>query len=90
MRTNYYQMSKVTLAISMAVGLMGCVAHGGMDGPQSRRQSHEHADIPNGHLPPPGECRIWYPDRPAGQQPPPGNCRDLKRKVPHGATLVYG
>lgn len=35
---------------------------------------HGHARIPNGHLPPPGECRIWYPDRPAGHQPPPFKC----------------
>lgn len=36
MRTDYYQLSKVILAISLTVGLMGCVAQGGMDGPQSR------------------------------------------------------
>jgi hypothetical protein len=30
--------------------------------------------IPGGHLPPPGECRVWFPDRPAGHQPPPGRC----------------
>ncbi|MBX3502521.1 MAG: hypothetical protein KF889_24005 [Alphaproteobacteria bacterium] len=30
--------------------------------------------IPPGHLPPPGECRVWYPDRPAGHQPPPQRC----------------
>jgi hypothetical protein len=29
---------------------------------------------PHGHRPPPGECRIWYPDRPPGQQPPPFRC----------------
>jgi hypothetical protein len=23
---------------------------------------------------PPGECRIWFPDRPPGHQPPPGRC----------------
>ncbi|RTQ46518.1 hypothetical protein EJV47_21435 [Hymenobacter gummosus] len=27
--------------------------------------------VPRGHYPPPGECRIWYPNRPPGQQPPP-------------------
>ena len=25
-------------------------------------------------LPPPGECRVWYPDRPPGHQPPPFRC----------------
>ena len=27
--------------------------------------------IPSGHLPPPGEYRLWFPDRPPGHQPPP-------------------
>lgn len=34
-------------------------------------------NIPRGHYPPPGECRIWYPDQPAGQQPPPVPCGSL-------------
>ena len=29
------------------------------------------APIPRGHMPPPGESRLWYPDRPPGHQPPP-------------------
>ena len=33
-----------------------------------------YGDIPSGHLPPPGECRRWYPGVPAGHQPPPGPC----------------
>lgn len=41
-------------------------------------------DIPPGHYPPPGECRIWYPDRPPGAQPPPGKCR----QVPPGAWVI--
>jgi hypothetical protein len=44
--------------------------------------------IPPGHLPPPGECRIWYPDRPPGHQPPPGDCASLSRRVPLGAWLI--
>ncbi len=30
--------------------------------------------IPPGHMPPPGECRVWQPGVPPGQQPPPYRC----------------
>lgn len=46
-------------------------------------------DIPHGHLPPPGACRIWMPNEPPGQQPPPGSCGTLAREVPLGGWLVY-
>jgi len=49
---------------------------------------YERLDIPAGHYPPPGECRVWYPDRPAGQQPPPGPCGRLESRVPRGAWLM--
>jgi len=44
--------------------------------------------IPQGHLPPPGSCRIWYPGRPPGHQPPPGDCARLSHRVPLGAWLI--
>jgi len=44
--------------------------------------------IPPGHLPPPGMCRIWYPDRPPGHQPPPNDCAYLTGRVPFGAWLI--
>lgn len=49
---------------------------------------YERLDIPAGHYPPPGECRVWYPDRPAGHQPPPGPCGRLESRVPRGAWLM--
>jgi hypothetical protein len=48
------------------------------------------AEVPPGQLPPPGECRVWFPGRPPGQQPPPGPCRELRRRVPDDAVLVRG
>jgi hypothetical protein len=51
---------------------------------QSR--GYSRLDIPQGHYPPPGECRIWFPDRPAGHQPPPRrNCS----QVPPGAWVIH-
>jgi hypothetical protein len=50
----------------------------------------EAVHVPPGHLPPPGMCRIWFPDRPPGHQPPPGPCRKLQHRVPPGAVLVQG
>jgi len=49
-----------------------------------QRHGYTQLNIPPGHYPPPGECRIWYPDRPAGQQPPPTGCNN----VPPGAWVI--
>jgi hypothetical protein len=48
--------------------------------------------IPPGHLPSPGECRVWYDGRPAGQQPPPTSCREAERVASRDryARVIYG
>jgi len=45
-------------------------------------------DIPPGHLPPAGSCRIWHPGTPPGRQPAPGDCRTLRNQIPAGAWLI--
>lgn len=47
--------------------------------------------IPPGHLPAPGQCRIWMPGAPPGKQKknPSGDCGSLSRNVPDGSWLVY-
>lgn len=50
-------------------------------------QNQAGYNIPRGAMPPPGLCRVWYPDRPPGHQPPPGPCNV---HVPRGAVLVRG
>jgi hypothetical protein len=45
-------------------------------------QGYTTLDIPPGHLPPPGQCRLWYPDRPPGHQPPPQSCGYLRAHAP--------
>jgi hypothetical protein len=55
-----------------------------------RPVQHSAVRVPPGHMPPPGSCRVWFPDRPPGHQPPPGDCRELRHRVPQGAVLVGG
>lgn len=59
-----------------------------LDAPLAQAATRRHdVDIPAGHFPPPGMCRIWHPDRPPGRQPPPSAC-DVS--VPAGAVLIRG
>lgn len=44
--------------------------------------------VPKGHLPPPGECRLWYPGRPPGQQPSPMACNVAYRQQRGSAVIV--
>lgn len=91
-RTNLRDMSKIGAA-ALAVALSGCVVRTepapGYYEPAPVYHSAS-VKIPPGHLPPPGECRIWYPDRPSGHQPPPGDCHALRHQVPPDAFLVRG
>ena len=47
-----------------------------------------HLGIPYGHLPPPGECKIWIPGLPAGQQGPPESCESAMYNAPLGAWVI--
>lgn len=69
--------------------LAGCVVYQ-EPAPVYQAKPAKPMKIPPGHLPPPGQCRIWYPDRPPGHQPPPGPCHVLQYQVPPGAVLVHG
>jgi hypothetical protein len=52
------------------------------------RSQSSYAHVPPGHLPPPGKCRVWFPDRPPGHQPPPGDCDVLRFQVPTWGFLL--
>jgi hypothetical protein len=63
-------------------------------GAQSRsgRQADRVHGVPPGHLPPPGQCRVWYDGRPPGHQPPPTGCREAERVASRDryARVIYG
>jgi hypothetical protein len=48
-------------------------------------------DIPAGHLPGPGECRVWIPGAPPGRQRSASSpdCAGLARTAPAGSWVVY-
>ena len=75
------------IAVLLASAMTGgCAVHASVSAPVPIEPAS--VDVPPGHMPPPGACRIWYPDVPPGQQSPPGECYDLERRVPPGAVLV--
>lgn len=88
-------------AIMVALALAGCATYEvGVYEEPTHETSEQHTSapkgkahgklgIPPGHLPGPGECRVWFPGRPPGQQPPPHDCRGGRHaEVPPGAWLI--
>ena len=81
---------QIGFAFSTLLFVTGCLAHAESYGVLPAPAPAPQVDVPPGHMPPPGKCRVWFPHRPPGQQPPPGSCHELRYQVPPGAHLVRG
>lgn len=46
--------------------------------------------VPAGHMPPPGMCRIWIDGVPPGQQPAPTDCASAVRNRPPNGRVIFG
>ena len=57
-------------------------------GARERQLPLNSLNIPKGHLPPPGECKIWIPGKPAGQQGPNVSCAYANANAPLGAWVI--
>jgi hypothetical protein len=53
-------------------------------------QNNKPQDVPPGHLPPAGMCRIWIDGVPAGQQAAPTDCPTAVRNRPANGRVIFG
>lgn len=78
----------MTLKSLLAFAAAGCALVAGAAHADHGRGAY---GVPPGHLPPPGECRVWYDGVPPGQQPPPTDCRSARYEAyRYGARVIYG
>lgn len=80
------RMAVVALAM-LAVGVPAAQAQG-KNGKQQGRKSST-AQVPPGHLPPAGMCRIWLDGVPPGRQPRATDCATARRDAPSNARVIY-
>ena len=54
-----------------------------------RDNSRQALGVPPGHMPRPGECRIWLPGIAPGHQPRDRSCEDFLERAPAGSMILY-
>jgi hypothetical protein len=68
-------------------GVLGGVLGSGQTTTQRTRNSDQ---VPRGHLPPAGMCRIWIDGVPPGHQPAPTDCQTAVATKPANARVIWG
>jgi hypothetical protein len=56
--------------------------------PRYRVAPYADIDVPEGHYPPPGECRLWQIGAEPGLQAPAVDCTDLPEELPANTVVV--
>jgi hypothetical protein len=68
---------------TLALILLAAVANAG--------PHYQPQEVPPGHLPPPGQCRVWYDGEPPGHQPLPMDCANAETVAAlTGGRVIYG
>lgn len=58
--------------------------------PAAAQHARGPSQIPPGHRPPPGMCRIWLDGVPPGRQPKATDCATARRWAPEHSRVIYG
>jgi hypothetical protein len=74
--------------IGLGSTLLAAMAMMMSDGASVEAQGRHGLHIPPGHMPRPGECRVWYHGRPPGHQPPAVPCGALRGYRFPGAVVI--
>jgi hypothetical protein len=81
------QRTRIGIALALAAILGGCAVPGTIERPPPAKPAEFH--MPPEHVPPLGQCRIWYAELPPEWQPPAMPCaraHELAQK--HGGRVV--
>src|SRR6476469_4131921 len=78
-----------TSSVILAIAVLGAAA--GTAGAQGHsRNSRSNDNVPPGHRPPPGMCRIWIDGVPPGHQTAHTDCQTAIRTQPTNSRIIWG
>jgi hypothetical protein len=77
-------------SMSVMLSLVAVVAATAPADAQGRGRGRNDKDIPPGHRPPAGMCRIWIDGVPPGRQPAPTDCQTAVRNQPVNSRIIWG
>jgi hypothetical protein len=83
------QLEGTMVKLSTMIGILALVVAAPL-GAQRPDRDRGSDDIPAGHRPPPGMCRVWVDGVPPGQQPAPTDCRTAIRNRPRNGRVIFG
>ena len=83
-----YVGARMTTQVMMMAAVLGL---GLADAASAQGRGRGPQDVPQGHLPAAGECRVWHDDRPPGQQTAPTSCGAARATAAQtGGRVIYG
>ena len=75
---------------SLILSLAAVVASAAPAEAQGRGKGKADKNVPPGHRPPAGMCRIWIDGVPPGHQPAPTDCETAVRNQPSNSRIIWG